>query len=125
MFVGRDVIHAQRVKIVQCGSYGANSDKVGGAGFKLVRQFGVCGAGKGDVGDHLSPTLIRRHLFKQPLFAVEHTHSGGSIHLVEREAVEVGIEILHVNLNMWHCLCSVDQHGHSLRVAYATISLTG
>ena len=103
-----NVVDAQRVDVVNSGAKGGNVHKVGGTSLKLEWQFGKCCFLKRHVAYHFATTLVGNHAVEQVFFTIKHTHSGRTVHLVAREAIEVGIKVLHVDLEVWSSLCTVD-----------------
>src|SRR5256885_1733981 len=63
-----------------------------------------------DRADHVAASLVRRHGFKQPGFAVEHADARGAEHLVAGKRVEVAIEVPDIDFEMRRRLSAVDEH---------------
>ena len=70
---------------------GGDAHIVGGAGFKFEGQCGVGGAFKTHIANHFATALIGGELIELPFFAIEHSHTGGSIHFVCGEGVEIAV----------------------------------
>ena len=116
VLVSGDVGHAQFLDIVDGPGQGGNAHIVGRTGLKLERQLGKGCLVERDVPNHLATTLIGRHAVEPLLLAIEHPHAGGSIHLVARQGIEVAVQVLHVQGQVWCGLGAVDQHGHIMPV---------
>src|SRR3546814_5316670 len=73
-------------------------------------------------------TLFRsRHRLQELGLAVEHADGGRPIELVAGEAVEVGVEVAHVDLAVHHRLGRSEEHTSELqslmRISYAVFCL--
>ena len=86
-----------------------------GARLKAVRQYVIVGFFEADPADHVTASLVGFHLLQQRPFAVKHPDTGGTIDLVAGERVEIGIERLHIDLQVGDRLGSVNQN-HDTRV---------
>ena len=118
VFVGRDLIDAELVDVIQRGAESDAAGDVGRAGFELVRQVGVGGLLEGDHLDHVAAALIGRHGVEQRGLAVEDADAGGAEDLVAAEGVEIGVERLQVHLHVGRGLRAIDQRQGAGRVRH-------
>ena len=109
--MGGDVVEADALNEVEGGGESGYVDEVGGTGLEFEGEFGECGFFETDVGNHLSPTLIRWHRLKPMLLAVKHTDAGGAIHLMGRECIEIDVEGTDVDVHVGGSLSAVDHYG--------------
>ncbi len=75
-------VYARILQPVDGGMQGGDSHKVGCAGLELERKIGERSPVKAHVAYHLAPALVWRHHFEPLALAVEHPHTGRSVHLV-------------------------------------------
>ncbi len=93
-------------------------DKVGGAGFKFEWKFCKSGMLKTDMANHLTTTLIGRHLLKKITAPVKYTHTGRPIHLMGGEYIKVTSDGLNVDRAMTYGLRTVNKHRYSVTVGF-------
>ena len=77
-----DVLYADALDEVEGFGECSDVDEIRRSGLELERQVGEGGAFKAYMFYHFASALVRRHLFKQFLAAVEHTYAGRAVHLV-------------------------------------------
>ena len=116
VLVGGDVVESESFHIVDGSAKGGNIYIIGRSCLKLKRQFGVGGAFPRHMTNHFASALVGIHALKQRFLAVEHTHAGGTVHLVRREHIEVGIEVTHVDFQVRGSLCAIYEHGNAVAV---------
>ena len=100
-------------------------DVVGGACLELVGQVVVGGVFKSDVLNHFATALIGRQTVEPRFFAVEDTHTCGTIYLMTGEGEEVAVEVLHINRHVGHGLCSINKDGDVVPMGDADDVLNG
>ncbi len=71
---------------------------------------------EGDRGDHVAAALVRRHAVQQRRLAVEHTRPSRPEHLVAREGIKVGVQLLHIDGHVRRSLGAVDERDRAGRV---------
>src|SRR5439155_13464103 len=105
--------HVVKPKLVDIVDGRAQPDGCGDVGrsrLELVGNDVVNRLLEGDRADHVAASLVRRHGFKQPGFAVEHADAGGAKNLVTGHGVKVAIELPDVDLEVRCRLSAVDEH---------------
>ena len=83
------------------------SSHVGCAGFKLVGRLVVDGLLEANRKDHVAAALVGWHFLKELSPAVENADTGGAIHLVAGQRVEIAAQRLYVHFEMRRRLCPV------------------
>ena len=78
------------------------------AGLKLVRELRPSRLLAAHILDHLAAKEEGRHFLKQFLLAVEYADAHGRQHLVSRKCEEVDIELGHIDRDVRHGLCAVQ-----------------
>ena len=113
---GGDALQAQTRDVVDGGSKTDGRGDGGCAGFELAGRGHVGGLLPGDGADHVAAAVPGGHGLQVGQLAVEHADARGARQLVAAEDVEVGVEVLHVHLQVRHRLGAVHQHGDALGV---------
>lgn len=80
---------------------------------------------KRDAGNHLSATLIRRHLLQETFPSVEHADACRPVYFVTAEGEEVTIKVLNVYLEMGDALRTINQHIGPMRMRRGRHLFTG
>ena len=114
--MGCYLLHADGRDVVEGGGQGRGTDVVGRASLELEGKLIEGGALEGDMLNHLAATLVGGHLVKPFLLAIKYAYTSGTIHLMGREDVEVGIQCLYINLHVGDGLCTVNQYGYVVSV---------
>ena len=108
MFVGSDVVHAQRGYIAQGFGQGRTADIVRRTGLELEGQFVECRFLERDGGNHFAATLIGREPFEPFFFPVEDTDTRRPVDLMAGEDIEFSVDILYVHRDMRNGLRAID-----------------
>ena len=104
------MLNADGIDVVESRSECGDVDEIGCAGLKFQRRFLEGGAAERDMLDHLAAALIGRNPVEPFAASPENADALRTIHLVRREGVEIGSELLHVDLEVGYSLSAVDNH---------------
>src|SRR5690606_4709616 len=78
--------------------------------FKLKWKFIVSGFLKGHILDHISTTLVWRHLIQPFFLPVQYPNTSWAVHLMSRKNQEIYIQFLNIDFNMLNSLCRINQN---------------
>src|SRR4030095_10672364 len=103
----------ETLQIIDCRAQSDPTRNMGRTRLKLIRQDVVVGFFEGYQADHITAALIGRHLFQELTTPVQHTHAGGPKHLMAGKRVKITAEILHINSQVRHRLCAIEENGNA------------
>src|ERR1035437_3845761 len=106
-------------KVINSSSQTNGISYIGCACFKLIGDIIKSSPGKAYIFDHLSTTLIGRHLIKQFNAAIETTNTCWTVHLVSGEAIEITSQRLYIYPAMRQTLCAIYQDRHRVFMCHA------
>ena len=104
-----DGIQADLVEVVDGGAEADGGDDRRSAGLEFCREVGRFEAVERDAADHASAAQEGRHRFQQFAPPVENANAGGPHHFMPAEGEEIGVQGLHVDLQMRHALGPIDE----------------
>src|SRR3954452_12844065 len=108
VLVGEDLVHADRLEIVDGRAQTDRLRDRRGARLELVRRRGVRRRVHRHGLDHLAAAQERRQVLQELLAAPQHADAGRAAHLVTGEGHEVGLEGLYVQRHVRRGLRGVD-----------------
>ena len=112
VFMGGEGRHAHAVHPIERRAEGNPTADVGRAGLELVGKFVVSRAIlKAHGANHFASAAPRGHGVEKSLLAVQDADARRPVRLVAAKRVEVDVELLDVDREVWHRLRAVHQHG--------------
>ena len=113
LFVGQDVVHAERGEIVHGCAEADRFRDSGRACLKLVGERVPLAAFERDALDHIAAAHVRGHFLQQLTLAVENADPGWPGHLVPGEHQEVRVERLDIYREMRDALRAIEDEQRS------------
>src|SRR5699024_7864114 len=102
-----NIIYADVREIVDSGPQSNTGNNGRSACLKFVRKLVEGGAVKRHFINLISTASVRRHSLQILLFSVEDAKARGAAHLMSRESIKVGIQLLYIHRSVGSCLCPI------------------